>query len=387
MTRTTSRKVMCLVIVLVLALGVYVNIAAEPTTVELDQTIKITAFDGVKFDGRLRIPDTQKVDRLVIFVNGSGPNTYDNRRSTGDKEFLYHDLFANELNKRGAAYFSYNTRGVTQGDEPPLYAQIDDATYKTYKPSNEIKDIASIIEQLKQREPLKDAEVVLLGWSAGAIIAPQTALQSPGLVDMLVLAGYPNDTMADILEWQQTGGASMVFYCQYFDADKDGVISREEYETDPYKVREALGNFAFADLDMNGDGVLTAEDFAMMLEQNRKDVLNAFENGDDEWLKENYPVQLTSEWYLDYKNIEPNSTALLKLDIPVQIFQGEYDQNTPVEGARNIEETFLEVGKSNLMVHIYPADHDLNYLQYVMQGTIPQPIEDLLDACVEGITP
>lgn len=364
-----------------------VPVQAEPVQAAgLDEVLAITSFDGVTFEGRLRMPGAEGANRLVIFVNGSGPNTYDNRRSAGEgKEFNYHDLFANELNKRGAAYFSYNTRGVTPGDEPPLYCQIDEALYQTYKPTNEIKDMACIIEQLKALEPLKDAEVTLLGWSAGAIVAPQTALANEGLVDMLVLAGYPNDTMAEILDWQQTGGASMVFYRQYFDTDGDGAISQDEYEADPYQLRAMLGDSGFAELDLNADGMLTTVDFGRLLKENRDAVFAAFENGDDEWLKQNYPVRLTSEWYLDYANIEPNSTALPKLDIPIHILQGTYDHNTPFEGAKAVEETFLEMGKDNLSVHIYSADHDLNYLQYVVTGTIPDAINDLLDACAAGL--
>jgi len=50
----------------------------------LDQVITITADDGMRFNGRLRLPQAQPVDKLVIYVNGSGPNTYDDTRVMGN---------------------------------------------------------------------------------------------------------------------------------------------------------------------------------------------------------------------------------------------------------------------------------------------------------------
>jgi pimeloyl-ACP methyl ester carboxylesterase len=367
-------------IALAFGLSAFPALAASTEAGGTDEIITITSFDGMKFDGRLRLPAGDKVDKIVIYVNGSGPNTYDNRRLAGDLEFRYHDLFAQQLNERGVGYFSYNTRGVTPGDEPPMYCAIDEEAYQTYKPTNEIKDIACVIDQLKALDALKDAQVILLGWSAGAMIAPQVALAGDAQVDLLVLAGYPNDTMADILEWQLTGGSSMVFYRQYFDADQGGAISREEYEADPSQIISALGNYTFDQLDLNADGTLTAADFGKMLKDMHDQVFQAFESGNDAWLKANYPVELTSLWYLDYANIAPNSETLPKLDLPILIFQGTYDQNTPVEGAQSIEQAFQSLGKDNLTVHIYPADHDLNYMSFVATGQIPQPIVEMLDA-------
>lgn len=374
-------RVILLFLIALLIAGMVPAFALAEDSSGVDEILTITSFDGVQFDGRLRLPEGDAVDTLVVFVNGSGPNTYDNRRSLGDIEFRYHDLFANELNARGVGYFSYNTRGVTPGDEPPLYCEIDDELFKTYKPSNEIKDIPYIINQLKTLAPLTEAKILLLGWSAGAIIAPQAALAGEAQIDGLILAGYPNSSMADILSWQQSGGSSMVFYRQYFDTDGDGAIDQTEYEADPHGIVPALGDLPFAQLDLTGDGALTAEDFGQMLEASREEVFRAFETGDDEWLKTNYGVYLTSGWYQDYANIEPNASALPKLDLPIFILQGTYDQNTPVEGAREIEQTFKALNKENLTVQIYEADHDLNYLEAIVTGELPQPFVDLFALC------
>lgn len=151
-----------------------------------DQIITITAHDGVAFDGRLRLPPGGKAKKLVIYLNGSGPNTYDNTRSLdGQTTFNYHDLFGEQCNEAGVAYFSYNTRGVTPGTEPPLYAQLDETGYQSYTPQNEIQDVETIIRTLTDDKRLRDAKVYLLGWSAGTIIAPQVALRGQVPVDGL----------------------------------------------------------------------------------------------------------------------------------------------------------------------------------------------------------
>lgn len=345
--------------------------------------ISIQADDGYTFDGRLCLPNGDAPpEKLVIYVNGSGPNTYENHRESGELAFNYFDLFADELTARGIAFFSYNTRGVTLGTEAPYFAEIDEEAYQGYVPANEIKDVNAIVRQLKKNPQLADAQVLLLGWSEGTIIAPNAALEPENQIDGLLLAGYCNDTMADILEWQQTGGSSMVFYRQYFDYDGDGAVSPEEFEEDRYQLKAQLGDVEFSQLDQTGDGKLKEDDFAILLKENRDQVFQAFDGGDDQWLKENYGVRLTSAWFQGHRELAPNSETLPKLDIPIYIFHGEYDANCDVQGVYEIEKTFQELGKSNLKAQVFPGgDHDLNYTQYVVNGTIPDGIAAIFQAC------
>lgn len=355
-------------------------IEARAGTTETKMTI--TGQDGVSFDGLLRLPPGEAVDKLVLYVNGSGPNTYDNHRSTGELEFDYFDLFAKELTERGMAFFSYNTRGVTPGEEPPYYADIDPAEYATYLPTNEVGDVEQMIRALKALPALQGSKVYLLGWSAGTAIAPLVAKAGKVPVDALLLCGYMNGTMEEALVWQQTGGSSMVFYRNYFDADSSGDISPEEFEEDRLNIRPYLDGITFDMLDADKNGVLDARDFEILLADNRASVLAAFEGGDDAWIQENYGIPLTSAWYLDYKNLPPNRETLPTLDLPIFIFHGELDANTSVQGVYDIEEAFQKAGKTNLTAQVFPgADHDLNYLQYLYTGQVPDGFRALLDAC------
>ena len=358
---------------------------SSPASLPLEQAkmreeiVTVTAYDGLKFDGKLRLPEGDPVEKLVIYVNGSGPNTYDNKRQAGDITFHYHDLFAQQFTQEGIAYFSYNTRGVTVGQEAPYFADIAEDDYQTYLPENEVKDVEAIIRQLKADSRLQNAKVILLGWSEGTMIAPLVALGEEVPVDALFLAGYCNETMADILDWQLTGGSSMVTAGAYLDGDRDGNITKEEYDSDPYQVAAQLGTFE--ELDGNGDGQINREDFREMLKETHDETFRAFDGGDDEWLKENYGVRLTSAWFLAHRKLAPNRETLPKLTLPIYIFQGTIDANVPVEQSREIAETFRTLGKTNLHLQEFEMhDHDLNYISYPLYGTISEGLQAIFDA-------
>ena len=356
--------------------------AAPPVPACTSERMTIPSFDGYPLAGKLYLPRGQNPQALVVYVNGSGPNTYENTRAlTEDTTFSYFDLVAQGFTGQNAAFFSYSTRGVAPGSEPPYYCTIDPDAYQTYLPGNSVRDVAAIVAALRQDPRLSRARVYLLGWSEGTMIAPKAAQIVP--VDGLLLAGYVNGTMRETLDWQQNGGSSMVTYCLYFDTDGDGAVSRAEYEADPYGVRGALGldQTAFPDLDVDGDGKLTAADFSLLLAPTRQTLYAAIDRGDDAWLAQNYPVRLTTAWFRAHDAFPPNRDMLTTLDIPITIFQGEADANVPVQDTREIQAQFAACGKTNLTVHTYPAtDHDLNFSVYLSTGEWPQGWQDLFAA-------
>ena len=356
--------------------------AAPPVPACTSERMTIPSFDGYPLAGKLYLPRGQNPQALVVYVNGSGPNTYENTRAlTEDTTFSYFDLVAQGFTGQNAAFFSYSTRGVAPGSEPPYYCTIDPDAYQTYLPDNSVRDVAAIVTALRQDPRLSRARVYLLGWSEGTMIAPKAAQIVP--VDGLLLAGYVNGTMRETLDWQQNGGSSMVTYCLYFDTDGDGAVSRAEYEADPYGVRGALGldQTAFPDLDVDGDGKLTAADFSLLLAPTRQTLYAAIDRGDDAWLAQNYPVRLTTAWFRAHDAFPPNRDMLTTLDIPITIFQGEADANVPIQDTREIQAQFAACGKTNLTVHTYPAtDHDLNFSVYLSTGEWPQGWQDLFAA-------
>lgn len=346
------------------------------------EVITLTSPDGLGLVGKLDLPAETPVGRLVVFVNGSGPNTYDNQRDKGDGTlFNFYDLLAQELTQRGIGFFRHSTRGCSPGTEPPFYCAINWEEYRTYYPETSASDLEQWIDHLRRDVRCRDAEVLLLGWSEGTMIAPMVALRGRVPLAGLLLAGYAHRKIEEILEWQQRGHGELVFYCQYFDLDGDGVITREEFERDPQGVGKALG-VSFEELDMNGDGRLTLEDFTLKNAQSHRDILRAIEAWDDQWLRENYPVPLTAKWFHEHRRLPPNRETLPRLELPIHIFQGALDANTPVEDACHIREVFARQGKTNLTVHLYPdAGHNLNYEQWLYGGGLPQELQDLFDVC------
>lgn len=348
----------------------------------MTEVLHIQARDGHRLEGKLDLPEQGPVERLVIFVNGSGPNTYDNKRDKGDGTcFHFYDPLAQALTERGMGFFRYSTRGCVHAELPPFYCNIDWAQYQTYCPETCAADLEDWMTHLLSAPRCQGARAVLLGWSEGTMIAPMVALRGRAPVAGLLLAGYANGTMEEALEWQQQGNNELLFYRRYFDLDGDGVITRAEFEADPHGVAAALG-VRFEELDQNGDGRLTLEDFALKNAQSRRDIFRAIEDWDDAWLRTHYPVPLTARWFHAHRRLPPNRETLPKLDLPIHIFQGTLDANTPVEDTYAIRDAFAALGKTNLTVHIYPgANHNLDFEQWLYGGGMPQGYRDIFDAC------
>src|SRR4029077_1201231 len=131
--------------------------------------------------------------------------------------------------------------------------------------------------------------------------------------------------------------------------NKDGVISKAEFEADPRKNRAlGIGDTTFAQLDANGNETLEAAD----LRQLRKATLDAIDAKEippiEAYLKVTAAVSLPNGWLADHFAHPPMWTFLSKLTVPVGIFHAEGDANTPVDGTRRLEEQAKKEGKTNL---------------------------------------
>lgn len=347
------------------------------------EIVKIKLFDGEMLTGKLDLPsDNANIKRLVIYIHGTGPGTYLDHRKIRSTELNYFDLFADEFTRRGAAFFTYNKRGVDLGDTPPYYDKVDREKYKKCLPSIEVKDIDSTIQFLKSDKRLKKAKIILLGWSEGTIVASMVAEKNKG-VAALLLAGYANDNLFDVIKWQNSGESSMRAIGKYFDSNNDHAISKEEYESSDKtatKMRAALFKDAtFEQLDVNKDNRITAEDFGILNRARYNMILNAVEKNDDDWIWNNY-FRITTAWLKEHFELEPNKTRLLRINIPVYIFHGEEDINVPVEGVYDLQERFAKGHKTNLQCFIFKGhDHDLNYLDWPAKKIISDGIKKIFE--------
>lgn len=349
------------------------------------ELIDIKLFDRETVRGKLDVPDgVREVSALVIFVPGTGPATYLNRRKAGTFDFNYFDLFAAEFSKRGAGFFAFNRRGVTLGTEPPTYEVIDRTKYVKAVPSVEVKDIRTIVKHFRKDRRFKKAKIALLGWSEGTVLASMAAEDPKAGIDALFLAGYVNESMYDIIRWQNQGGSSMVALGPLFDRDKDGRIAKSEFEGTEEGVRKGIFKTAtFEQLDGTKDGFLAAEDFAILNAGRYQAILDAAKKGDDDWIWRNY-FHITTAWLREHFALEANKTRLLRLNLPITIFHGIQDANCPIEGVRDIQRRFEIQGKSNLAVQVFEGhNHDLNYQDFIMKKAISPGLAAIFDAAAK----
>ena len=346
--------------------------------------ISIKLNDGESIVGRLSMPEgSANVPTVVVFIPGTGPNTYLNKRKIGNKEFNYYDLFEAEFLKRGIGFFTYNRRGVEIGDKPPYYDKVDSAKYAKYTPKQEVLDVESILSDLRKVDRLKDTRIALLGASEGTIIAAMVADRMVEKVDDLLLFGYANDNMFDIIKWQFSGVTSIMNLKKYFDTNKDNVFSRAEYESKDTiatlgRVR-VLNNLPFDTLDMVKDGNLDYKDFGARNKPFYNYLLKMIDEGNDTWIWKNY-FRITSLWLKEHFKLEANKTRLLNIDIPIYIFQGVEDANASVDGAYDIQARFKNANKTNLKCFIFEGhNHDLNYLDWPFKQQISEGLNAIFN--------
>ena len=288
--------------------------------------VQVQAHDNYNLDVKINYPANS--ESVIIFCHGSGANTYDNRREIAGKNFNYFDLFVDEFCKRNIAFCRWNTRGCRISDSPPDFVSINLEEYANYRPSTSIQDIITVKDYIKKLPQFKNSKILLMGISEGK-----------------------------------------------------GFIEKTDFVLDKLDVRSSLfPDVEFEDLDIDKDGKLTQNDFALQMAEYKKQVFQAIEDNDDEWLRNNYSVQITAKWCKEHFALPDIATIMRSLNVPIYIFQGEDDANIPISDLDKIRGDFKKWGKSNLHIFTFPKhDHDLNYLQYVFTGTISNGLQSVFD--------
>ncbi|MDD2959992.1 MAG: alpha/beta hydrolase [Lachnospiraceae bacterium] len=340
--------------------------------------VQVQTHDNYNLDVKIDYPENS--ESVIIFCQGSGANTYDNHREIAGKAFNYFDLFVDEFCKRNIAFCRWNTRGCSISDVPPYFVSVNNEEYATYCPSTSIQDIITVKNHIKTLPQFKKSKILLMGISEGATIIPLVSTQCNDIEGLLLLS-FAYENMKHTLDWQLSGGSSMVNMCKYFDCREKGFIEKTDFILDKLNVRSSLfPNIEFEDLDIDKDGKLTQNDFALQMADYKKQVFQAIEDNNDEWLKNNYSVQITSKWCKEHFALPSISSIMYSLTVPIYIFQGEDDANIPISDIDKICNDFKKWGKSNLHIFTFSKhDHDLNYLQYIFTGTVSNGLQRVFD--------
>ena len=136
----------------------------------------------------------------------------------------------------------------------------------------------------------------------------------------------------------------------------------------------------FKVFDVDGDGFYTAAD-RRTLSKALVDALRA-ENIEtvDAFLKITAVVAIPPGWVKDHLSHAPMWDFVSKLRMPVGIFHGEVDVNTPVSRVRELEKLAVAAGKSNVEFHYFAdLDHGLGSTDYFRLGGLSAGYTALFD--------
>lgn len=326
------------------------------------KTIKLN--DGEKISARLALPDS-RTDKIIICIHGTGPNTYLTKRTN----FNFYDELAKGFCENGVGFFTYSRRGCKDGNVPPYYTDVDSLQYSKYTPLQEVQDVECMIKSILKDKRFKNSKIILYGLSEGTIIASMIAERKKVRVDAILLHGYCNENLLDIIKWQNEGNSTMVTINPIFDKDGDKAISRAEYENKDEivsKYRKAIfKDIAFDKYDVNKDSVINIIDITRLRAPFHAELLKRVSDNDWMWIRTNY-FNVTPKWFTEHFAIEANKTRLLRVDIPIHIFHGTDDANVPVESVYDLQKRFDICHKTNLTIHIFEKhSHDLNFYDII----------------------
>ena len=136
-------------------------------------------------------------------------------------------------------------------------------------------------------------------------------------------------------------------------------------------------------MDKTADSIIDKNDFKIQLVDYYNTLLEMTKEGNNKWIWNNY-FQVTSQWLKAHFQTEANKTRMLRLNLPIYIFHGKEDSNTPINGVYDIQERFKSIGKDNLNCQIFDKhDHDLNYSHWLQKQELPEGIEALFNTTLK----
>ena len=346
--------------------------AAKTKTIE----IPFTSYDRYEMFGKLTIPTSAGTHPVVIYVQTAEGMTVDMKRQKSRSEtFNYFDLYCKKLPEMNVAFFSYEGRGIRMGDKPPRYETINWDIYNTSTLENKVRDVMTAVQLIRKQPGIDTSRIFLMGASEGTLLAAEAAARMPKQIRGLILYGVLTANMRENFRYIVTDG-SFVSWRGNFDTDKDGKISKQEFEADPSKFRErVLKNEPFKTFDMNGDGFFTVEELIMLSAPIRKlrDAVDT-ENFEvlNEWARTSAAMSTPKDWFKDQFAHQTIWTFLAKVNIAIGCFQGGADAMVPIDGVRKLEEQAKKAGKSKMEFHYFEnLDHSLNVGEYFVKGILP----------------
>ena len=220
---------------------------AKTKTIE----IPFKSHDGYEMFGKLTLPDSDGRHAVVIYVQTAEGMTVDMKRPLRNTTFNYFDLYREKLPEMNVGFFGYEGRGIRMGDAPPRYEKIDWEIYNTSTLENKVRDIMSAVRVVAKQAGVDASRIFLMGASEGTLLAAEAASRMPKEIAGLVLYGVISSNMRETYKYIMTGG-NFIAVRRYFDTDKDGRISKAEFEAD--LAHHALAKVAQLPIAPRGHG-------------------------------------------------------------------------------------------------------------------------------------
>src|SRR6185436_7177952 len=249
---------------------------------------------------------------------------------------------------------------------------IDRTVYNTSTLANKVQDGMSAVRTLQKQGDVDRSRIVLRAISEGTLLAAEIAVQIPTEVAGLALSGVLT-TLKDATVFMASDGAYLA-HLENWDLNKDGRITAAEFETDAKGIRKLLpAGTPFSAFDRNGDGVYARDELVTaarpLVEAIQKEQFDVF----IPWLQGSAAVQVPrtmTEWVKDHFSQPTMWELTSKLTMPIGLFQGEIDHNTPADQVRTLERTAKAAGKTNMEFRYFDGlDHGLGTIVYFNTGT------------------
>lgn len=280
--------------------------------------------NNIELKGTLLVPESVNLNKIVIFVHGSGPNDrdetiFENKPFKDIAEYLY---------TKGISSYRFDKRTLSNPESFNDKSNIDDEI---------TNDIINIVAYFKNDSQFSNYEIIVLGHSLGAYLLPRIATKSTQISKIIFLAG--NSRPLDKL-----------------------IIEQYEYLYKLTPTKELK------------EAILEVKEQTFFL--NSKDFnLNS--------TRENLPLNLSANYWksiLDYKPIN----EIQKVKIPILILQGERDYQVTMKDfelwktslKNNKKASFMSYPKLN---HLFMSGEKLSDpKEYLIKGKVEgKVIEDI----------
>jgi pimeloyl-ACP methyl ester carboxylesterase len=334
--------------------------------------ITFTSHDGHAMLGRLTLPETPGPHPVLVMIQTAEAQAMEpqTRNAQGERVPVY-SLYRDNLTPLGIGFFTYEGRGVFTSATGAR--QLDRAVYDTSTLANKVRDGIAAVRVLQKEAGVDASQIFLRGISEGTLLAVEIAASIPNEVKGLVLSGVIGDTFKSSLKFMASRGAYMQ-HLSHWDADGDGRISAQEFDTDPKRIRRQMpATVVFRSFDTDGDGSYTMAEY-LAKSTPLVDLIEA-ENFDaiERWLQASAAMPLpnpTRAWLKDHFSWPSMWALVTRLTMRIGFFQGELDVNTSAADVRVLEQQAKTAGQTNLEFSYYAGlDHGLGTSEYFMRGT------------------